>query len=98
MEPLRALPVACSKKRRLSETVAVGRSCTSATSSLTGALIDFGRSATTLSRCQGSSPVGYSHVALYGGERLTPNRRAVADLEIPSSWTALTILTRRSSE
>ncbi len=30
-------------------------------------------------------------------ERLTPNRRAAADLDIPS-WTALTILTRRSLE
>ena len=97
MESLRALAVACSKKVRLSLTVAAGRSLTSSSSSF---LVVWSALGGLPPPFLGASDVPRSAILVQrlSEERLTPKRRAAADLEIPSYWTALTILTRRSSE
>ena len=62
-------------------------------------LIRLGGSATALLRREELSPSPRPTIPAYRftEERLTSNRRAAADLDMPSS-TALTILARRSSE
>jgi hypothetical protein len=72
VESLRALAVACSKKRRLSLTVGLCRTLLDILlEQLRGGLVRLGRSASAFPRRERRSPVGHPRVALEVGEAYT---------------------------